>query len=384
MSTAGSVKKDESGQWTFSVDVPGEGGRRRQLHRRGFATKRAASDALTEVLASVAHGTFVRPARTTVATYIDEWLSTLPSTGRRPSTVQGYNRLLRTHLLPDLGHVELQSLTALALDRLYARLLTTGRRHAEGGLSTRTVRYLHTVTGKALADAERKGLVQRNVARLASPPSSSSARAPEMSAWTPGEMSAFLEAAAGHHHGALFRVAGMTGLRRGELCGLRWADLDLEAGTVAVRRTITATPTGLVVGDVKTSRSRRVVDVDTATTAVLRRHLATQLEQRLLVGGGYTDQGYIFAMVDGSPWNPDTISQAFTRIVGASTLPRIRFHDLRHSHASHLLAAGVNVKVVSERLGHASVAFTLDTYAHVMPGQQAGAAAAVAALVDGR
>jgi integrase len=149
-----------------------------------------------------------------------------------------------------------------------------------------------------------------------------------------------------------------------------------------VRRTITAVKGELIEGDVKTSRSRRVVDLDPATVAALKKYRAGQLEQRLLVGAGYRDHDLVFAMPDGTPLNPDAVGRAFTREVEKTKLPRIRFHDLRHSHATHLLAAGVNVKIVSERLGHATVAFTLDTYAHVMPGQQADAAAAVAALID--
>jgi integrase len=140
---------------------------------------------------------------------------------------------------------------------------------------------------------------------------------------------------------------------------------------------------GPVTGDVKTSRSRRSIDLDGATVAALRRHRARQREHRVLIGAGWAESGLVFVMADGHPLNPASLSQAFDRAVGRSRLPRIRFHDLRHTHATHLLASGVNIKVVSERLGHASVSFTLNVYGHVMPGQQASAAAAVAALVDG-
>ena len=174
----------------------------------------------------------------------------------------------------------------------------------------------------------------------------------------------------------------MTGLRRGELCGLRWADIDFDGSRLTVRRTITTIHHQPHIGDVKSARSKRAIDIDPATLAMLKAHRKAQLEERMLMGAGYDDEGVVFAMPDGRPWNPDTISQAFVRLVAASGLPRVRLHDLRHTHASHLLAAGVNAKVVSERLGHASVSFTLDVYGHVMPGQQANAAAAAAALVD--
>jgi integrase len=192
----------------------------------------------------------------------------------------------------------------------------------------------------------------------------------------------FLDSVVHHHHAALFRLAAMTGLRRGELCGLRWADVDLDGATLVVRRTITTVNHELVEGDVKTARSRRSVDIDAATVAVVRAHRTRQLEQRLLVGRGYRDHDLVFASASGEPWNPDSIGQAFGRAVERIDVPRIRLHDLRHTHATHLLAAGVNARIVSERLGHSTVAFTLGVYGHVMPGQQADAAAAVAALVD--
>jgi integrase len=204
-----------------------------------------------------------------------------------------------------------------------------------------------------------------------------------MRVWSPSELRTFLSLGAGHHHGVLFRLAAMTGLRRAELCGLYWSDVDLDAARLTIRRSLTAVRGQLVEGEPKTARGRRSVDLDEATAAVLRAHRTAQLERRLLVGAAYRDRNYVFVAPDGAPWSPDTIGHAFERLVARSELPRIRFHDLRHTHASHLLAAGVNVKVVSDRLGHASVSFTLDVYGHVMPGQQASAAAAAAALVEG-
>lgn len=214
-----------------------------------------------------------------------------------------------------------------------------------------------------------------------------------MKFWTPAELRAFLVCIESSDHYPLLRVASMTGLRRGELCGLRWVDVDLEAGTISVVKSVTCVRGAMLTGDVKTKRSHRVIDLDTTTLAVVKAWRKQQTEHRLLMGPGWIDSGLVFTMATGAGWNPPTVSQAFERLVRPEwknptreqlegLLPRIRFHDLRHTHATRLLAVGVNVKVVSERLGHASVAFTLDTYAHVMPGQQASAAAAVSALVD--
>ena len=163
---------------------------------------------------------------------------------------------------------------------------------------------------------------------------------------------------------------------------LRWDDLDLHGARLTVRHTLIVVNGQLVDGTPKTARGRRTLDLDETTVMWLKAHRRAQLEQRVLVGEGFVDRGYVFAQPDGAPWYPDGVSQVFDRLVAKLDIRRIRFHDLRHTHASHLLAAGVNPKVVSERLGHASVSFTLDIYAHVMPGQQAEAAAAVAAMVD--
>ena len=385
MSTQGSIKKDASGKWSFVVDVAGIDGNRKQLRRRGFRTKQLAQETLTALLGEIQHGTFVHPAKTRFDGYLRHWLDGLTAAGRRPSTIDSYRRNVERNVIPALGTIQLQSLTAVQLDGLYSSLL--GR-----GLSMKSVRNVHAIVGKALHDAERKGITGRNVARCASPPAASAARAPEMRYWTPVQLRAFLHTIDGHQHYPLIRLAAMSGLRRGELCGLRWVDVDLDGRTVSVKRSITSVQGKVVVGDVKTKRSRRVIDLDPVTVTVLRRCHTQQLKDRLLMGAGWTETGLVFTMPTGEGWHPDTVSQAFDRLVTPTRKaskaeldarpPRIRFHDLRHSHATHLLAAGVNVKVVSDRLGHASVAFTLDVYSHVMPGQQADAAASVSALVD--
>lgn len=176
----------------------------------------------------------------------------------------------------------------------------------------------------------------------------------------------------------------MTGLRRGELCGLRWADIELEGATLTVLQTIVTVRGAAALSDVRSAHSRRTIDLDAATVAVLRRHRVAQLEWRMLAGPGWTDTGLAFTNPSGTAWHPDTVSATVQRLIDASSLPRVTLHGLRHSHITHLLVAGVDVKTVSARAGHAAAAFTLDRYGHVLAGRQAAAAAAVAALVDGR
>ncbi len=198
-----------------------------------------------------------------------------------------------------------------------------------------------------------------------------------MRIWTAAQLRQFLEEIDDHRLAPAFFVAANTGMRRGEVLGLRWDDVDLEAARISVRHAVLNVAYELVLADVKTKTSRRTIDLDPRTVAVLRAWRKTQLEERLALGHRPDDIDIVFSALEGGPTHPDLFSQTFDRAVAKSTLPRIRLHDLRHTHASILLKAGVPVKVVSERLGHSSPAFTMTVYQHVLPGMQADAAADV-------
>lgn len=204
-----------------------------------------------------------------------------------------------------------------------------------------------------------------------------------MKYWTADELRCFLDAARSSRHFAAWYLAANTAMRRGEVLGLRWRDVNLKTGRLAVRRTIISVGYVVHESDAKTDHSERVIDLDSRTVDVLTDHHTQQAEERKAVGDGYRDRDLVFAKPDGSSFHPDIFSQAFERRVASSGAPRIRLHDLRHTHATLLLQAGVPAKVVSERLGHATVAFTMQVYAHVMPGMQADAAAAFGDLVFG-
>lgn len=355
-----------------------EGGKRRQA-KRSFDTKKRAQAALTELLAAHQTGTFVAPNRLTLGEFVEPWLAGLANQGRKPTTLRGYRGSIERHVLPSLGSVPLQDLRPTDLDALYASLL-------KSGLSMTSVHHVHAVVSKMLHDAERKGLVNRNVARLAKAPSLTTARSrgPEMTVWTPAELSTFLVSIDGNRNEALFRLMAMSGMRRGEVVGLRWSDVQLDRHRLTVSQAATVVDGEESLDVPKTRRSRRVIDLDGDTVLLLQRHRSRQRELFLRLGVTASASDRVFTNEIGDPIRPDSVGQAFGRLVKAAGVPAIRLHDLRHTHASHLLMAGINVKVVSERLGHASVSFTVDTYAHVMPGQQAEAAAAAAALVGRR
>jgi integrase len=370
--TKGSVYR-RNGTWTVHLSWQ-RGGRQQQVKKGGFATKGEANDALVDLAKQIQDGRYVPIGRRTVAEYLTGWLDTLPVSGRRPTTITAYRWLVTKWIIPELGDIPLRDLTAVDIDRLYGVMAAN--------VSLRTVRHCHSVLRRALQDAADKGALPSNPAASASPPKTSATRAPEKPVWSPEELSTFLDQTRDHHLGALIRVATMTGLRRGELCGLRWSDVDLDAGTLKVQQTIVTVAGVPVVDDVKSAYSRRTVDLDAGTVATLRRHQTEQKKVRLMAGPGWRDRGLVFTNPTGDPWHPDTVTGTVQRLIDKSDLPRTTLHGFRHGHITHLLIAGVDVKTVSARAGHASAAFTLDRYGHVLAGRQAAAAAAVAALVD--
>lgn len=373
--------------WSYRIDTTPAGARRRQQESRGgFATKAEATAALVARQESLSAGTYVPGHSLTVGEYLAAWLDALPTDGSvRPSSRESYELAVR-RMVPLIGEYRLQELTASQLKTAYGQLRESGRARGVGGLSAKTVHNTHLVMHRALGDAVDDRLLARSPAEK-----SRNGRAlitapgqDEMHTWSGDELHTFLQAAAEHRLAPLWRLAAMTGMRRGELAGLKWRDLNLEAATVTVVRQllkIGGHPT--LVPHPKSDAGRRTLDLDPATVEVLRHHRASQARERLAWGPAYQSNDLVFCREDGTPLHPDTISKAFARVARDAGVPIIRLHDVRHTHATLMLAAGTPPHVVSRRLGHASPAFTLARYAHVLPGQQAMAVATVAAMVDG-
>jgi integrase len=285
------------------------------------------------------------------------------------STYAGYHRNVHRHILPSLGRVGLRRLRPHHLDALYDRLLHP----ANGvGLAPKTVYQVHLVIRGALTDAVRRGLLPRNVALVAHAPRLRSIPKVEQRAWTADELKAFLRAAAGHRLFPALWVAALTGMRRNELLGLRWDDFDAAKATLSINRGLIAIGYDLHETRGKTPNARRRIDLDPTTIDVLTAWRAwQQTEQRAV---GVEPSGRMFTDGNGTAIHPHAISQAFERIARRAGVRLIGLHDLRHTHGTLLIAAGVPVKVVSERLGHATPTFTIETYQHVLPGMQADAA----------
>jgi integrase len=353
---------------------PLTGRERRRWHPAGES--RGEAELLAAQLAATA-SVVTRQSGPTLATYLlRQWLPA-KEINLRPSTSDGYRRLIELHVVPRLGTVSVRRLRAEQLEALYAELLATGRRNGQGGLDPKTVLEVHIVLRKALADARRRGLVVHNVADDAEAPKRRRPNTP-LRAWNVEQLQAFLAVARSKRLFPAFWVAATTGVRRSELLGLRWGDVDLGAGRLSIIRALVSV--GYVLHDSpgKTRMSRRAVDLDALTVEVLRAWRALREDESDLPVG---DDDYVFATPTGEPIHPDNFSKSFDRIVASASVPRLRLHDLRHTHASLLLKERVPIKVVSERLGHSTPGFTMATYQHVLPGMQADAARVFAGLI---
>jgi integrase len=375
----GHVRKRGS-KWAVVVDVGrDESGKRIQKWHSGFERRKDADEALSEILSGLRQGTYVEPSKLTLRGFIeDEWLPAMQRS-LRPSTFRNYKGLF-AHVLPALGHTPLRNLTPPMLTTLYGELLDGRGDHAP--LAPSSVRLVHTLVRQALADAVKWNRLARNPADAAEPPSAKAARSRKMETWSAGQLRTFLEHVEDERLSAAWRLAATTGMRRGELLGLRWRDLDLDTGRASIVQTLTEGPGKPQISEPKTDRGRRSVALDPETVMALRVHRRAQAAEKLVLGPAYDDHGLVFCREDGVPIWPRTFSGSFGQLAKAAGLPRIRFHDLRHTHATLALQAGVHPKVVSERLGHASIAITLDTYSHAIPAMQEDAAATVAALID--
>ncbi len=358
--------------------------RAKQKSRGGFKTRKEAERAFAELRDEVRRGAYVEPSKLTLNRFHEEEWSPGIRASVRPTTWEHYHRLFRDYVRPSLGRSLLPNVTPPRLNALYADLLESGRCNgdlARPGLAPKTVRHVHTMLHKALQDAVRWGSLALNPASLATPPTP---RTPEMKVWTPEELRVFLEHARLHRLYAAWLLCVTTGMRRGEVLGLSWDHVDLRRGRVSVTRNLTVVNYRRVeFSERKTAKGRRSIALDPATIAALKAHRKQQQEERLAAGPLWQEHGLVFANKDGSLIHPQRFTSWFEHLAHDAELPKIRLHDLRHSYATAALTAGIAAKVVSERLGHASVAITLDTYSHVHPALQEEAAHTVAKLILG-
>lgn len=366
-------------RWRIVYELPADTGtgKRRQTSRRGFETRRQAEEALRRALGRLDDGTHVDHSGRTVADYLRSWVAGLR---RRANTVARYRTAVEAYMIPRIGHIRLQRLTVEHLDEMYRDLEARGGRRGQP-LSPTTVRHCHNILHKALDDAMRRSLVVRNVADWADPPP---LERREMEIWTAKQLRSFLDHVDDDRLYALWLLACTTGMRRGELAGLRWKWVDLDRGRLTI-----ATQTTVVDGhaheeDPKSAKGRRTIALDATTVAALRGHRKRQAEEQLAAGPAWEETGRVFVWPDGRPIHPKRILDWLRRLAADLGLPPIRVHDLRHAWATAALEAGVELKVVSTRLGHARTAITADIYQHVTDRLDQEAADTVAASILGR
>jgi integrase len=308
----------------------------------------------------------------TVGDYLATWLAQVR--GRvRGTTYDGYEALIRRHALPGLGEIPLRRLHPLHVQRLYARMLAPGYRGQARSPSAKTVANLHRVLRQAMGQALRWRLVEWNPAAAAEPPRP---RRPDLAVVDRDLALRILAAAEGTRFEVPVAVAVATGMRRGEILGLRWGDLDADHSVARINRSLQVCAQGLSFEEPKTPRSRRAVALPAFLRPYLERHRVAQQVRREVAGEAWLDVDLVVDAGAGRPWNPDRFSSAWPDFLRGRGLPRVRFHDLRHAHATFMLMQGVHPKIVSERLGHASIGITLDTYSHVLPTMQEQAALA--------
>ena len=394
----GLVKRGST--WAYVVyEVDGATGKKKHVWHGGYASREDARVARDDARDHANKG-HVAPSRQLLGDYLDEWIVTVAA-DLAPSTLASYRQHVRVYLKPRLGDVRLCDLTRKRAKAAYAELRKSERQHG-GPLAPATVDRIWATLRSALSEAVDDETLLVNAAatrrrrRGRKPKGQSRTEAPKLSVWTGEQVATFLEAVHDDRLAALWRLAAMTGMRRAELCGLRTRDVDWKTGVVEVRHTLTAVHVGTAAGERKPKRGSAVqvvdgepksgkprpVDLDAATLAALKAHKAKLAREKLASPlPSFNRAGLLFVMEDGTALHPDYLSRRYRKLADGMDLPCIRLHDLRHTHASLLLAAGVPVHVVAQRLGHADPGFTMRVYGHLLPRQQRDAAELVAGMV---
>ena len=370
----GHIVKRYRGSYTIVLNLGiDQQGKRKYQWVSVKGTKKEAEKRLSEILHQLDTGTFMLPGRTTMAEYLEKWLSDYAKPNLSPRGFERYESICRVHLIPSLGGILLTQLRPEHLQKHYTAKLNNG-------LSALTVKYHHTVIHKALQTALKWGLVNRNVADGVDVPR---ARRNEMQTWDEYELTRFLETAKDSPYYALFYTALYTGMRRSELLGLKWTGVDSIFSQIYVTRSLHQLKDGsYIFTQPKSAKSRRTIALSPSAILTLGEHKEKQGAIRDSLGIPLKDDDLVFSTPDGKPLRPNTVTRAWAMLAARAGVKVIRLHDARHTHASLMLKQGIHPKIVQERLGHASIQITLDTYSHVAPGLQQAAAAQFEKLVS--
>ena len=367
----GSIRERSPGRFAIILEQAdaATGKRKRKWH--SFAgTKRQAQIECARLISAMQGGTYLEPSKLTVGAFLDRWLQHIKSQVT-PKSLERYSGLVKQNIAPALGACVLTSLKPAQISAAYAAALASGRRDGTGGLAPRTVGHMHRVLKQALGQAVKWEMLNRNPAEAVDPPK---VQWVPMQTYDVDQTAAIIEAVRGTPMLVPTLLAVLCGLRRGEICALRWRNVDLVAGQISVVESLEQTGEGLRFKSPKNGKGRTVALSGTMVEE-LKAHRLRRAEDMLRLGVALGDADLVLAHADGSIIPPIYVSQHWARSIGGTKLTKLRFHDLRHAHATQMLANGVHPKVASERLGHSRVGITLDLYSHVIPGMQEDAVA---------
>jgi integrase len=369
----GTIYKRKDGRWAAVINLGYLNGK---LRRKTFYgdTREVVKDKLIAALRDQQQGLPIGIERQTVKQFLERWLSDCAKPSVRPKTFVSYSQLVRIHIIPELGRIQIAKLSPQQVQAFMNGRLSKG-------LSPRTVQYLRAVLRRALGQALKWGLVARNVATLVDSPR---VERPEIKPMHQPEAKVFLEAIQGDRLEALFSVALAMGLRQGEALALRWSDIDWDARLMRVRFTLQRINKKLELAELKTKNSRRDLPLIETIIAGLRMHRSRQLQEKMLAGSRWQETGFVFTTTIGTPLDARNVVRKYHALLKKAGLSLHRFHDLRHSCASLLLAKGVPLKTVSDILGHSQLSITADFYAHVIPEMRREAMRVMDSVLSGR
>jgi len=373
----GSIQKRGRHSWRIKYDLPGSA-KRETRYATVRGTRKDAERELAKILNAAHDGTLLEPSKTTVEDYLRSWLD--GAHGLAGKTLERYRQLAEQQIVPHLGGIALQKLRPVHVADWHTRLLKSG---GEAGrpLSSRTVGHAHRVLHRALERAVETELLARNVAHAVKPPKVEDM---EVEALKADQIEPVLTALKGHRLEPIAVLALSVGARRGEILGLTWGNVDLAAAAVRIERSLEQTRGGLKFKPPKTRRGKRNIALPPIAVEALQAHRRRQLELRLSFGLGKPEEGtLVFSTIDGDPIPPNNLSRDWRRFVKARKLPDISFHGLRHSHASALIASGIDPLTVSRRIGHANASTTMNVYGHMFEKTDAAAAKAIEAALKG-
>jgi integrase len=357
---AGSIHKyqTKSGENRYMVMLEvGDSGNRKQKKKMGFKTKKEATAYLAEQQTALIKGSYVEPSKTQFKDFIMDWFNNIKKKSVRTSDT--YLILIEKYVLVFFEDVPLANLNSMHVETFINRM-------HEANYSAATIRKVYNIISNSLEYAVDKGLIVKNVSKNATLPKDEKK---EMLVWNEVEVNKFLSMIKGERQYVLFYLALMSGMRQGELLGLRWKDINFDTNSLTIKQVLSHKGKEFFAG-AKTNAGDRTITLSESTILELKKHKKIQLEERMLNGSSFNKDDLVICSEAGTPMNPRNVNRLFERLITIANVPKITFHSLRHTHATLLLSQGVNVKVISERLGHSNIKVTLDTYSHVLPTMQ--------------